>query len=63
MNDKKLTRCREGKKLFGVCAGIAKYFGIDPTIIRVIWVLLVLFAGFGLLAYLILALVIPEETY
>ena len=46
----------------GVCAGIGKYFNLDPTIIRVLYVLMVFFAGFGILLYLILWLVIPSES-
>lgn len=45
----------------GVCAGIANYFGIDPTIVRVLYVLMVLFAGFGILLYIILWIVIPKQ--
>ena len=59
--EKKLYRVQEGKKLAGVCGGIAEYFGIDPTIIRLIWALLVLCAGTGLLAYIICAFLIPEK--
>ena len=60
---KKLTKCRNDKMLCGVCSGIAKYFGIDPTIVRLIWALLIFGAGFGVLAYIICAIVMPyEET-
>ena len=59
--EKKLYRSRTDKKICGVCGGLAKYLGIDTTIVRLILVLCVLFAGVGLLAYLIAALVIPEE--
>ena len=59
--EKKLYRSRTDKKLCGVCGGLAKFFGLDSTIIRLILVLCVLFAGFGILAYLIAALVIPNE--
>jgi phage shock protein PspC (stress-responsive transcriptional regulator) len=45
----------------GVCGGMAKYFGIDPTIIRLIWALATVFAFAGLVAYIVCALVIPEE--
>ena len=58
---KKLTRSKSDKKLFGVCGGLAKYLDVDSTVIRVIWILLVLFGGCGILLYLILALVMPEE--
>ena len=59
--EKKLYRSRTDKKLCGVCGGLAKYFGIDSTIVRLALVLCVLFAGFGILAYIIAALVMPEE--
>lgn len=58
---KKIYRSRNDKKLAGVCAGFAEYFGIDPTIVRLLFVFFVLWAGTGLLAYIICALVIPEE--
>ena len=48
------------RKLCGVCGGVAEYFGIDPTLVRIIWVLLVLFAGTGVLLYIILALLMPN---
>ena len=59
--EKKLYRSATDKKIAGVCGGIAAYFGVDSTIIRLIWVFAVIFAGFGLLAYLIAALVMPVE--
>jgi phage shock protein PspC (stress-responsive transcriptional regulator) len=46
----------------GVCAGLAEYFDIDPTVIRVIWVLSV-FAGIGIIAYIVCWLVMPEKRY
>ena len=58
---KKLYRSKTDQKLCGVCAGIAEYLNLDPTVVRLIWVLLVLCAGCGLLAYLICALIIPEK--
>ena len=57
---KKLYKSETDKKLAGVCAGLADYLNMDVTIIRLIWVLLVLFAGCGILAYIVCALVIPE---
>lgn len=59
---KRLYRSTTDKKLFGVCGGLADYFGIDPVIIRVIWAVLVLFWGTGLLLYLIFAFVLPKDT-
>jgi len=58
--EKKLYRIREGKVFAGVCNGIGAYFNVDPTLIRVAWALLAA-TGTGVLAYVICALVIPEE--
>lgn len=58
---KKLYRVREGRILAGVCTGIGEYTNIDPTVVRVLFVIFGLFSGWGILAYLILALVIPEK--
>ena len=61
MADKKIYRSKTDAKLAGVCGGIAKYFDIDSTIIRLLWVVITLAGGSGLIAYIICALVIPEE--
>ena len=63
MNGKKLYRIRTGRKILGVCGGLANYFDIDPTIVRVVFALNGLFWGAGILAYFIMALVIPENPY
>lgn len=60
-NEKKLVRPVVGRKLAGVCQGIAQYLGIDVTVVRLIWVLAVIFAGCGLLAYIIAWVVMPDE--
>ena len=60
MTEKKLYKSKTNKKLAGVCGGVGEFLGIDPTIIRLIWVLLTLFVGCGLLLYIICALIIPE---
>ena len=57
----RLTKSTTDKKLCGVCAGVAKFFGIDPTIMRIIWLCCVLLGGCGLLLYIICALVLPNE--
>ena len=57
---KKIYRSRTDRRLAGVCGGIAEYLNTDPTLIRLLWVLLVLFAGTGVLAYIICAIVIPD---
>ena len=59
---KRLYKIEKGKKIFGVCGGIAEYFDIDPTVIRLIWVLLVFCAGTGVLAYIIAALIMPFKN-
>ena len=59
MEKKRLTRSMSDKKIFGVCGGLARYFDTDPTIIRIIWAVMVLVYGAGLLVYLIAALIMP----
>jgi phage shock protein C len=56
---KKLYRSRKNKVLAGVCGGIAEYFSQDPTIIRILWVILGLGMGVGILAYVIAWVLIP----
>lgn len=56
---KKLTKSRNNKMLSGVCAGIAEYFNIDPTLVRLVWAVLICCAGTGILAYIICAIIIP----
>ena len=58
---KKLYRSRDDKKIVGVCGGVAKYFGIDATIVRLIWAITSIFAFAGIIAYIVCAFVIPEE--
>ncbi|MBI2851367.1 MAG: PspC domain-containing protein [Chloroflexi bacterium] len=58
---KRLYRSRSDRMIWGVCGGIAEYFEIDPTIVRLIAVLLVFAGGIGILAYIILAIVMPLE--
>lgn len=59
---RKLFRSKKDKKIFGVCGGLAEYFNMDVTIIRLITAFLVIFWGAGLLAYLVAALVMPVEN-
>lgn len=59
--EKKLYKLNEGKVVDGVCGGIARYFGLDPTVIRVAWVIFCALGGSGVLAYIICALIIPRE--
>ena len=62
---KKLYKVEQGKVICGVCAGIAEYFNIDPSLIRVITVLAGLFLGAGLggiIAYVIIACILPKKS-
>jgi phage shock protein C len=58
---KKLYLSDINKKIGGVCGGIGEYFEIDPTIIRLAWVILTFIFGTGIIAYLIAWLVIPKR--
>lgn len=62
MNNKRLYRSTTDRRLAGVCGGIAEYFAWDSTVVRIIYVLLTLFTAFaGILVYLILWLLMPEQ--
>lgn len=60
MATKKLYKSRGNRVICGVCGGIGEYFNLDPTIVRLIWIILIFCFGTGLLAYLVAALIIPE---
>lgn len=57
----RLTRSKGNAIIGGVCAGLANYFGWDATLMRVVWILLFLFAGTGLLLYIILWIIMPAN--
>jgi len=57
---KKLTRSKDNRKIAGVCAGFAEYLDLDPTVVRLVWLLTALFIGWGFLAYLIAWIVMPN---
>lgn len=59
--EKKLYKSNQNKMLDGVCGGIAEYFGIDPTVVHLIWALFSLMGGCGILAYIIAAIIIPRN--
>jgi len=61
MESKKLYRSRKEQMIAGVCGGVAEYFAIDPTIVRLVFVLLALLGGPGLIIYIVLWIVVPEE--
>ena len=58
---KKLKRSSTDRVIAGVCGGVGEYFNIDPVVVRIIWALMFFWGGMGFLAYLICALVIPED--
>lgn len=60
---RRLYKAQEGRVLAGVCGGIAEYFDVDPTLIRLGWVLFCILGGSGVLAYIIAAIIIPEPPY
>ncbi|NPV86587.1 MAG: PspC domain-containing protein [Anaerolineae bacterium] len=62
MENRKLYRSDSDKMIAGVCGGLAKYLNLDSSIVRLIFVLLFLFGGHGLLIYLILWIVMPLEV-
>lgn len=61
MDGKKLYLSGTDKKIAGVCGGLAEYFGIDPTLLRVIWLVAVFCYGTGVLLYLILWIAVPSR--
>ena len=60
---KKLTKSQKNRMIAGVCGGLAEYFKIDPTIVRLVFVVFALLKGAGILLYLIAAIVIPSQDY
>lgn len=61
MNEKRLVRIEEGRMIAGVCTGLARYLGLDVTVVRLIFAVLAIFAMGGVLLYLIMWLVMPAE--
>ncbi len=61
MNSKKLYRSLTDRRVCGVCGGLAEYLNMDANVIRLLWVLLSVLGGGGLILYLIAALILPEE--
>jgi phage shock protein C len=60
MNEKRLTRSMDDRMVAGVCAGLASYFNLDPSLVRLLFVLVFFLGGSALLIYLILWIVMPE---
>ena len=59
---KRLYKIEQGKKLDGVWGGIAEYFDIDPTLVRLAWILVTCFAGAGIFAYILAAIIMPRKS-
>ena len=62
MGNRKLYKLREGKKLAGVCAGLADAFNLDPTLVRLLWAIFALCWGSGLILYIVCALIFPDKS-
>lgn len=60
MSDRRLYRSSTNYMICGVCGGIGEYFGIDPTLIRLAWVLFCCMGGSGILAYIVATIIIPR---
>jgi phage shock protein PspC (stress-responsive transcriptional regulator) len=59
--NKKLYRSRTDRKIWGVAGGLARYFNIDPTVVRVLFVVSILFGTLGIWVYIVMALIVPLE--
>jgi phage shock protein C len=59
---KRLYKIEAGRKLFGVCGGLAEYFNIDVVLVRIVWLVFALFYGAGILLYFVAALVLPNKS-
>ena len=61
MKAKKLTKSNKNKMIAGVCSGIAEYFNVDPTIVRIVFLVSFIWKGAGFLLYLVMAIVMPSD--
>lgn len=62
MEQKRLYRTNSNKMVCGVCGGLAEYINIDPTVVRLLWVVFSFAGGFGVLAYIIAAIIMPVKA-
>ena len=62
MKPKRLYKIEEGKMISGVCGGVAEYFNIDPSLVRIGWAVLGLCWGLGIVAYIVAAIVLPNKS-
>ena len=58
---KRLKRSRSNRMICGVCGGVGEYLNVDPTVIRILWIFCAFALGSGILAYIIAAIIMPEE--
>ncbi|HET9259808.1 MAG TPA: PspC domain-containing protein [Acidimicrobiia bacterium] len=61
-SSKKLRRSKEDRLIAGVAGGVAEFFDLDATIVRVVWAFMAIFGGFGVLLYLIMWVIVPEQA-
>jgi phage shock protein C len=61
MDQKKLYRSNNNKMIAGVCGGIAEYINLDPTVVRLLWVVFCFAGGTGVIAYIIAAIIMPNQ--
>ncbi len=59
---KKLYRSRTDRKIWGICGGLAKYLDMDPTVVRIIAIVSIFISGIGIIAYIVMRIMVPEET-
>jgi phage shock protein C len=59
--NRRIYRCRHDRRLAGVAAGVAEYFDLDPTLVRVVWFVSIFFGGLGLFLYIAMAIIVPDE--
>lgn len=59
--NRRLYRCRHDKRLAGVSSGLAEYFDLDVSLVRILWVVSIFFGGLGILLYIVMAIVVPME--
>ncbi len=61
-NYRRLLRSTTDRRIAGVCGGLAKYTNTDPTVVRILFLLSIIFGGFGIWAYLVVWLIAPEDN-
>jgi phage shock protein C len=59
--NRRLYRCRDNRMVAGVASGIAEYFGLDPSLVRILWLVSIFFGGFSILLYIAMAFIVPLE--